>query len=73
MIVAQKLHDESEAGARTHITLVAWWHQPSIRAFSRVGMTVIGSIGRWNVGPWRSCFATGAVRLGPPSSFSVDV
>ncbi|MGH7357615.1 MAG: hypothetical protein ACREJR_02250 [Candidatus Rokuibacteriota bacterium] len=71
-IAAQRLHDEWADGARAHLTLVAWWHQPSIRTFSRLGMTAVGSIGYWNLCGWHTYFVTGAVQLDSPSSFCVD-
>lgn len=72
-VAAQRLHDEREAGATTHLTLVAWWHQPSLRVFARLGMTIVGSIGFWNLWLWRSYFATGAVRLDTATTFCIDI
>jgi hypothetical protein len=67
-----RLIDERSTGAITHLTLVAWWHRPSLRVFSRLGFTVAGTIGYWNLGRWRRHFPSGAVRLTGPTTFSID-
>ena len=59
-------------GFITRVAFIAWWNKPSMRALDPIGARVVGSIGYWNLWPWRRYFATGAVRLELPTSFSIN-
>jgi hypothetical protein len=52
-----------DRGLRRSITFVAWWNAPSLRSNHKAGRTIVGTLGRWTIGPWRPCFATGDVHL----------
>jgi hypothetical protein len=54
--------------------MVAPWNRPARHVMhDKTGRTVIGTIGYWQVGPWRRYFARGAVTLAPDGSITVEV
>jgi hypothetical protein len=53
--------------------MVASWNRPARHVMQvKVGRKVIGSVGYWQVGPWRRYFSRGAVRFAPDGAIRVD-
>lgn len=71
-LVAWSLHAARDQGLRRSLGLVASWNVPARRSVLRTGWRKVGTIGVWRLAPFRRYVATGAVRLGPGRSFSVD-
>jgi hypothetical protein len=69
---AARLHDMRAHGFRRAISVVAWWHSASLRVTrDYAGRTVVGAVGRYNLGPSRRPFAEGAVCLDGAGGFHV--
>ena len=66
------LHRARDRGFRRSIAIVAWWHTPALRVdHQKAGRTIAGTVGYWNIGPWRYYFATGEVCFEKNTSFCV--
>jgi hypothetical protein len=52
-----------QSGSRRHLSLVAKWNVPVLSTADKTGAGIVGSVGYWNLGFFRSYFARGAVRL----------
>jgi hypothetical protein len=61
-----------DRGFTRSIAIVAWWNAPSLRVtWQKVGYTVAGTVGYWNIGPWKYYFASGYVCLGQDESMYI--
>jgi hypothetical protein len=58
------MHRARARGHRRLIGLIACWNRPALRvAEARLRRAVVGSVGYWALGRWRSPIVTGSVRL----------
>jgi GNAT superfamily N-acetyltransferase len=60
------------AGVSRWMWLVAWWNAPSLVLAHRFPSRAQGTIGYWRLGPCRSYFASGGIRLEPDGAFRID-
>jgi GNAT superfamily N-acetyltransferase len=71
---ALALQQARKRGFTRLLGMVAPWNRPARHVMhDKTGRTVIGTIGYWQVGPWRRYFARGAVTLAPDGSITVEV
>ena len=53
-----------DLGFSRSITIVAWWNAPALQVNrQKTNRTIAGTVGYWNIGPWRYYSTTGDVWL----------
>jgi hypothetical protein len=66
------LRRSRDRGFARSIAIVAWWNAPSLRVtWQKAGYAVAGTVGYWNIGPWRYYFVSGNVWLGEDDSIYI--
>jgi hypothetical protein len=66
------LHRLRSRGLHRTLSVVAWWNDAALRVSrDRASRDVVGTVSRWQVGPWRRHVAEGAVRFDAPGSVYV--
>lgn len=67
------LHRSQTLGFARSIGIVASWNTPCLRvAWGKAGRVPAGTVGYWKLGPWRSYFVSGEVRLDSGGTLRLD-